>query len=282
MALRKIEEIPSSTPESLPPRSDKDSFVKKILMVLVAVVLVYLTLYLGTLMRNNIKKYEYIGQAEQMERTIAVNGTGKVTAQNDVAMTTVGHSSVDKDVTKAQTENKKVMDPLFKDLKALGIEDKDLQSNYSINPEYNYSNDKGSQLVGYRVNNSVSIKIRDLSKISAVLNLTGKYGATEVGGLSFIVDDMEDLRGEARTKALEDAKSKARELAKTLGVTLGDIVSYNDYDSSPGPMYYGRDALMSEKAMNVGGGPSALASGSQEVTMNVTIVYKIISKRQYR
>jgi uncharacterized protein len=271
MALRKMEEEC---------HHDKESFTKKILMVLVAVTLVYLTLFLGTLMRNNLKKYQYIGQAEQAEHTIAINGTGKVSSKNDLAVTTVGFSNVDKDVAKAQEANRKVMDPLMKELKSMGIEEKDLQSNYTIYPEYDYST-AGTQLRGFRVTNNVTIKIRDLTKITAVLGLPSKYGANEVSGLSFTIDDPENLRTEARTKAVADAKNKAKKLAESLGVTLGEVVSYSDYDTAPiPPIYYGRDMAMVKEGLGMGG-PTEIATGTGEISTNVTIVYRIYPKYRW-
>lgn len=280
MALRKLDEMPDRAPNAMPVAREHAEFGKRILMVLVAVVLVYLTLYLGTLMRNNIKKYNYIGQADAMERTIAVNGVGKVSAKNDIAMTTIGFSAVDKDVAKAQAANSKVMDPLLKDLKAMGINEKDLQSSYSINPEYNYTPEKGQQLTGFRVSNSVTVKIRDLTKVTEVLSLPSKHGANEVNGLSFTIDNPEDLRDQARAKALVEAKEKAAMLAKSLGVYLGEIVSYGDYDSPTdyyAPMYASRDMLMSEKAAV---GPGEIATGGKDISVSVTLVFKMYPKNR--
>lgn len=250
-------------------------FSKKILAVLFGILLVYLIFYIGSLTRNTVKKYNYVGMADQMERTITIIGYGKVSAKNDIALTTLGYSNTDKDVAKAQTDNTKVMDQLMIDLRKMNISDKDLQTNYSIGPVYD-NTDKGQQLKGYRVDSSVTIKIRDLTKISAILSLAGKYGANEVDSLSFTVDDTEDLKNQARDKALVDAKLKARKLAQALGVTLGEVVSYNDYEAqSPYPMY------AYSKAAGTGGGPEALsapadiAPGSRDVGMNVNVTYKI-------
>lgn len=267
-----------------PPRvevRDKESFIKKILMVLLAVALVYLTLFLGTLMRNNIKKYYYIGQAEQMERTIVVNGSGKVTGQNDLAVTTIGFSNTDKDVAKAQETNRKVMDPLLKELKALGIEDKDLQSNYSLYPEYEYTPERGQQLRGFRVTNNVIVKIRDLTKVAVVLALPTKFGANEVSGLNFTIDDPENLRNEARLEALADAKSKAKQLAENLGVSLGEIISYADYDASTSYPYPMNQMAYAKEGLGGGGGPTEITTGSREINMGVTIVYKIYAQRSW-
>lgn len=251
--------------------SRHDEFGKKILMVLVAVLLVYGTLYLGTLTRNNVKKYNYIGQADQIERTITINGLGKVNGKNDIAVTTIGFTTVDKDVAKAQTDNTKVMNQILADLKKMGVADKDLQSDYSIYPDYEYT-DKGQQFKGYRVSNNVTIKIRDLTKISTVLSLPGKYGANQLNGLSFTIDDMESLRMAAREKALANAKAKAATLAQSLGVELGDIVSYSDYDSPTDYQPYGGGIMYADKAAAP---VPEVATGSKNVAMSVSITYKI-------
>lgn len=252
-------------------------FGKPIFMTLLGVFIVYSTFYVGTLMKNEIKKYNYIGQADQTERTINITGTAKVTASNDIAMTTIGYSNIDQDVAKAQAENKKVMDKVYADLKQMGIQEKDLQTNYSIYPEYDYTQ-KGSVLKGYRVNSNLTVKIRDLNKISDVLGLAGKYGANQVTGLSFTIDDTENLKNEARTKALADAKRKAVLLANQLGVAIGEVVSYADYENSPAPIY------SYAKGMGMGGGaadsgPAEVSGGTQDIVMNVTITYKIYTNR---
>ncbi len=254
--------------------SGRNEFVKKIMCTLVAVLFVYLILYVGVLMRNNVKKYNYIGLADQMERAITVTGLGKVNGKNDIAVTTIGYSNTDKNVAKAQADNKRVMDQIVAALKKLGVEEKDMQSNYSIYPDYNYTQDKGQELKGYRVSNNVTVKIRDLAKISDVLSLPGKYGATEVSGLNFTIDDPENLKSEARDKAVTDAKMKANKLVRALGARLVEVISYSEYESGEYPPIYA-----SLKANTGGGGPApeAIVSGGKDVTVNVNVTYKIMS-----
>ena len=243
-------------------------------MALLGILLVYGIFYTGTLIRNNIKQYDYIGKADRMERVITVNGTGEVNGNNDIAMTTIGYSNTDKDVAKAQLANKKVMDQIMNALKGLGVADKDMQTNYSIYPEYNYTQDRGQQLIGYRVSNQVAVKIRDLTKIPEILGLAGQYGATEVAGLSFTIDEPEILKSQARDKALADAKLKAAVLANALNVRLGSVVSFNEYET--GGDYYPMSAKSYGAGMGVGGGaPEAVAGGSKDVTMSVSVTYEI-------
>lgn len=251
-------------------------FGKKMMKVLAAIIMVYFICYLGTLIRNNSKSFNYIGKAGRAERTIVINGMGKVTGTNDIAVTTIGYSNTDKDVAKAQAENKKVMDQITADLKKLGVAEKDMQSNYSIYPDYNYTQDKGQELKGYRVSNQVTVKIRDLSKIPNILGLAGKYGATEVNGLSFTIDDPENLKAQAREKALADAQMKAAKLAQTLGVRLVGVVSFTEYEGGGDfyqPMKYSMMGAEGGGAMPLA--PESISAGSRDVVMNVSMVYEI-------
>ncbi len=248
-------------------------FGKKIIKTLVGILLVYAIVFMGTAIRNNGKKYFYIGKADKMERTIVVSGYGKVNGNNDIAVTTIGYSNTDKDVAKAQADNKKVMDQIMTELKTLSVADKDLQSNYTIYPDYNYTQQTGQQLIGYKVTNQLTIKIRDLSKIPQILSLAGKYGATEVSGLNFTIDDPENLKVEARVKALNDAKAKAQYLSEKLGIKLGSIVSFNEYEGS-GDIYPMK--VMTFGTAEGGGGPDAVAGGSKDVSMNVSVTYEIL------
>lgn len=248
-------------------------FSKKVMMTIIGVLLVYGVVYVGTLIRNNIKKYHFIGKADRMERTITINGFGKVIGNNDIAVTTVGYSNTDKNVAKAQADNKKVMDQVYAELKKMGIGDKDLQSDYSIYPDYNYTESRGQELKGYRVSNSLTIKIRDLSKISEMLSLAGKYGATEVSGLSFTIDEPENLKSQARDKALLDAKVKADHLANVLGLRLGGVITYNEYEGG-NDLY--QPKIMYAEVGGMGGGPAAISGGSKDLTMNVNITYEVL------
>lgn len=253
---------------------DCGHFTKKIVSVLAIVLLLYLIIYLGTLINNNLKQHRYIGKADRMERTIMINGYGKVSGNNDIAVTTIGYSNTDKDVAKAQANNKKVMDQISSELKKIGVADKDLQSNYTIYPNYNYTQQKGQELVGYQVSNQLTIKIRDLAKIPSILSLAGKYGATEVGGLNFTIDDPENLKADARSKALVDARSKARDLAQKLGVRIGSVVAYNEFEGGTGGPIYAMKSLDSNAGL--GGGPEVVSSGSRNVEMNVSVTYEIL------
>lgn len=227
----------------------------------------------GTIVANNLKGYQYIGKPSAERDTIAISGEGKVTAIPDIATIDVGLTTEKSDVKNAQLENTTKMNRLIANLKNLGVDSKDIQTSYyNIYPQYDWPN--GKQILrGYQVSQGVTVKIRNLDKIGDILAAAGEGGANQVSGLSFNIDDPEVLRQEARVKALENAKEKAEALARVAGVSLGKIVSFSEYASTPYSAYKSMDAL------GIGGGgavPSpTVEAGSMDIVIDVTVSYEI-------
>lgn len=247
-------------------------FGRKIIWTLVGILLAYLVIFVGTLIRNNLQKYNFIGRADRAERTIAIQGTGKVTAKPDIAVTSMGMISSAKTVSEAQQKNTTIMNKLIEKLKGLGIDAKDIQTtNYNIYPQYDYLQDKGQVLRGYEVNQSVTIKIRDLTKANQVLALAGEVGTNNVSGLQFTIDDDEVYKAEARKLAMDKIAEKAKTLTGLLGVKIVGIVSYSEYEGGNGvyPMKAYVDGI------GGGGGVPAIEAGSNEVVINASVTLEI-------
>lgn len=255
----------------------KNEFGKKIMFTLLGIMVVYIIVLLGTMIRNNMQEYIYIGQADKMERTIYIDATAKVVAKPDIAVTTMGMVNEGKTVQEAQTANNGVMSKLTEKLKEMGVEDKDIQTtNYNIYPLYNYT-ENGRVLRGYEVRQDVTVKIRDLEKANEVLSLAGELGANNISGLQFIIDDPEVYKNEAREEALKKLAEKAQTLSKLLGVRFGKVVSYNEYSGDNTPYY---NVMKSSAMYDLAGGVvnesiSSVESGSTEVNMTVSITFQI-------
>jgi uncharacterized protein YggE len=180
------------------------------------------------------------------------------------------------------------------------VADKDIQtSDYSIDPQYEYQNavcpmassadsavsssgmmiptycPPGKQtLTGYTVSESITVKLRDLSKAGALLVSLGSAGVSDLNGPSFAVDDPNAVQDQARTKAIADAQSKAGELAKELGVRIVRVVSFTDNNSGViRPVMYAMGAVANADSKSVA--VPEIATGQQKVTDNVTITYEI-------
>ncbi|HLC89792.1 MAG TPA: SIMPL domain-containing protein [Patescibacteria group bacterium] len=245
-------------------------------LVLATVVVVFLAIFLGVLTRNELKKYDYIGRESQQTYTITIDGEGKVTAIPDIAQISLGIQTDKSTVAQAQQENTDKMNKIIDELKKMGIEAKDIKTtNYSIYPRYDWTS--GTQILrGYAVSQNVTVKIRDLEKVGAIVDRAGNLGANEVGGLNFTIDEPEKLRQDAREIALGNAKEKAEALAKVAGVKLGKLVSFSENGVTPPPIY--RDYAL--KSLEAGASDQAVAPsvepGSQEIIVNVMVTYEVL------
>jgi hypothetical protein len=231
-------------------------------------------IYLALLARNAAKQYDYIGRSESQRDTIAISAEGKVTALPDIASISVGVMTEKKSVAEAQKENTAKMNAIIAKVKSFGIAAEDIKTtNYSIFPQYDWIDNRQVER-GFQVSQNVEIKVRDLSKTGDILAAVGELGANQVGGVTFTIDDPEDLRQQARIKGLEAAQKKAMALAKAAGVKLGKVVGFSESEGYAQPIYYAKDT-----AMGLGGGPAAspsIESGSQDIVVNVSVVYEIL------
>jgi uncharacterized protein YggE len=128
-------------------------------------------------------------------------------------------------------------------------------------------------LTGYNVSESISVKLRDLTKAGSLLVSLGSAGVGNLNGPSFTVDNPDAIQAQARSIAITDAQSKAKELAKELGVRIVRVQSFND--NSGGYVY----PMMAMSAKVSNGGTATptpeVPAGQQKVTDTVSVTYQI-------
>ncbi|MFZ2803700.1 MAG: SIMPL domain-containing protein [Patescibacteria group bacterium] len=239
----------------------------------IALLAIALIIFVGVETRNALQQYNYIGTNGR--DTISIDGYGKVTAQPDLAMVDLGVTTQGAAVKDAQTQNTQKMNAIIAALKAMSIADADIQtSNYSISPNYDYTN--GTQkLTGYTISQEVTVKVRNLDSLGDVLSQAGNLGANQVNGVSFTIDDPTSIQAQARDKALADARTKAEDVAKTLGLTIVKAVTFSESSGStpPVPLPFAMDASAGIAGKSV---PSpSVQSGSLDVESNVTVTFEV-------
>ena len=256
---------------------NRDSFTA--LFILLGLFLLALTVSTVVDVQNKIKEGKYIGQEIETKNTITVSDKGEVYAKPDLAITTFSVAIEKKTVAEAMKENAKKMNAVIDSVKEQGVEDKDLKTvNFNIYPRYEWYDTiqfypQGKRvLVGYEVQQSLEVKIRDMEKIGDIIQGATDAGANQVGDLQFTIDNQDEFKKQARGQAIEKAKNKAEELASQLGVKLVRITNFSE--SGVIPYYYGF-----EKAVGMGGGEEAPApeieTGENKIEVNVTITYEI-------
>ncbi|HEY4525720.1 MAG TPA: SIMPL domain-containing protein [Candidatus Paceibacterota bacterium] len=210
-------------------------------------------------------------------RTITVSGEGKVAAIPDVAVTSFSVVSRGKDPAVLADDNNTKINKVIDFVKQQGMDKKDIQTtNYNLSPDYEWSEPlRRSVLNGYVLTQTITLKMKDFSKISAIMAGLTPLGINDISSLSFQVDDKEKASAEAREKAFTDAKAKAGAMAKSAGIKLGRVVSVSENNSYPD--YYGGYAM---KEMSAVGGAAPVAApilepGSQEIRVNVSMTYEL-------
>jgi uncharacterized protein YggE len=146
-----------------------------------------------------------------------------------------------------------------------GIPDRDVQtSTLSVQPQYDPNKSGTARLTGFQVTNRVTVKIRDVEALPAILDRAIGAGANEMSGIEFVVSEQSKMLDQARTDAIADARRKAGLYAQAAGAKVGRVMSI----SEEGPGAPPRPLVQSMRA-----GAVPVAPGEQTLRAVVTVSY---------
>lgn len=211
---------------------------------------------------------------EPTRNTLSVTGTGSAYGAPDIATLQIGVQSRNADPKAAVDENSARMNALTQTLTGLGLDAQDLQTaNFSVSVQQDYDPVTGQpkSTFTYVVDNTLTVRVRDLARLGDVLGQAVGAGANSVYGVSFTVSEPARLEAEARERAMADARARAEALAQAAGVTLGDPITISEYLSGPQPLLYA-DKLGIGGA---GAAPVPVAAGQLEISLQVNVTYEI-------
>lgn len=227
-----------------------------------------------------------IERAGYGENVISVSGEAEIFAVPDIATISFSIEVERGSVEEAQEEATKRVNSVIAFLEDQDVDEKDIKTtNYNAYPRYQYPEIQcirfpcptGERtLAGYVVNQTVSVKVRDTDAIGTILGGIGEREVSNINGPYFDIDNREELELQAKKEAIENAKEKAEELADSLGVRLGGIVSFNEGGYYP-RAYSTLDFAAVEES--IGGSTGKVAPeipiGENAIRANVSIVYEI-------
>ncbi len=203
--------------------------------------------------------------------TITITGSGSISTVPDQAMLTGGVITEADTAAEALSANSAALSKTMGAITALGVDKRDLQTRgLAIQPIYD--DGKGPRTIeAYRVSNSVTIRVRDLTRLGGLLDAMVSSGANSITGISFLVSD-EDLKAdEARKQAVADARRKAGLYADAADVKLGKILSITESGRTiPPPMAALRTTARSADV--------PVAAGEEQIGASVTIVWQLDEK----
>lgn len=204
--------------------------------------------------------------------TITVSGEGKAIGIPDVASINFSVITEKMSAKDVMQENAKEMNEIIQFIKESGVEAKDVKtSGYYLTPRYDWTEGKRISK-GYELTSTLAVKIRNLEKISDLIDGAVALGANQVSDIQFVIDEPEKLQKEAREKAISQAKEKAEEIAKAAGLKLGKVISFSE-SATPSIDFYPR-ALSAKEAAG-GGATPEIEAGSQEIQSVVSLIFEV-------
>ncbi|NEJ23950.1 DUF541 domain-containing protein [Rhizobium leguminosarum] len=211
------------------------------------------------------------------EPVISVTGDGESSIAPDMAVVNLAVVKQAKTAREALDENNKAMNDVLAALKSGGIAERDLQtSGFSIQPQYNYpqpvdGQQQQPQLIGYQTINSITVRLRDLAKLGAVIDQSVSLGINQGGDIQFTNDKPDAVIDEARKNAVASAVKKAKTLSEAAGVKLGRILEINENvpRAMPQPVY--RATMMKEAS----DAAVPVQSGENNYNVSVTVTFAI-------
>jgi hypothetical protein len=213
------------------------------------------------------------GAAQVTQRTLSVTGEGSVKVAPDIAVAYLSVVSRDPYLNKAWDDNNAKAEAVIAAIQGQGVKAEDIRSEFNVTQQEKY--DQFGQPTGditYIVTHSLTVTVRDLTKVGAMLGAAQAAGVNSIGGVTFTLEDPTAAISQARALAVANARDRAEELAKGLGVKVGKVITVNEYNVSvPYP------AADKAYAMGIGGGGSSVpvSSGTSEISLNVGVVFEI-------
>lgn len=204
---------------------------------------------------------------------LIVEGQGKVTVVPDVAKVFLGIEESGRSLAAVQKSVNQKSKSLLDSLKKLGIGEKDIQTtSYNVFPDYDYES-RPQRIIGYRVNITYEVVVKDFDKINDVVVRATETGANVVGNIFFDVNEETKKKklDEAREEAVKEAKDKAQSLARAAGVSLGKILNISEFPGFEPPTPFALKEGM-------GGGEPVrpeITPGETELTLTVSLSFEI-------
>ena len=179
---------------------------------------------------------------------LEISGEGEVHVAPDMAILSLTVLREAETARDALSASNSAMHEVLRAMKDAGIAERDLQTTaVSLRPRYHHPGKdntlKEPKIIGYSASNSLTVRVRDLKTVGAVLDKSVTLGVNQGGNLRFVNDDTTAAMKEARRRAVADALARAQTLAAAAGIKLGRVVRMSEQSSRPRPLPIARPAL---------------------------------------
>lgn len=165
-----------------------------------------------------------------LPNTVFVGADGKFESAPDTALIQFNINARADTAMAAYEQASKEAEATRQVLRANGIDPKTAEIGFfSVNPMYDWKNPK-RKVIGYQVTTSVSLKLKDFSKVGPVTQQLADADVSESQSLSYTLENIDEAKSKAVADAYRRARASAQSLATASGRTLGEV-SYASVDT---------------------------------------------------
>ena len=215
---------------------------------------------------------------------IWVTGQATLEIPADIAQVSIGVESRETTVAEARQNAAAAMDSVLAAIRAHGVADDDIVTSYfNIQPQTIWIEVTDSigrhsepRIIGYIVNNTVQVTVRDIDNLGDVVDTAATAGGDliRINSIQFTVDDPSVFGEQIREMAAADAMAKADLYARVMGVTLGPVVYLTELGNSVPMARAAPLAVMAE--MDVAFARTPISAGDVNLSVSVQVVFAII------
>ena len=216
-----------------------------------------------------------IAQDKLPPKVVRVVGTSEVKVVPDRAVIELGVEKQNTSASLAKQTADSAARKILASLRAGGIDEKDIQTTFlSLRPQFNYR--KGMRISYFVAEQTMSVTVRDISKLDALLESLIKAGGNRIDSIQYETSDLRKYRDQARDLAVRAAREKADALAKALGQSIGKAYSIEEIPE-PNYLFGGLTAntVDYERTRSPARSGPATAPGQETISASVTISFDL-------
>ncbi len=217
-----------------------------------------------------------------------VMGEANVRAQPDTAVLVLSVVTQGQQAVNAQQENARKSEAVKRAVQTTAGANPEIKtSDYSLEPQRSYRQNKLPTIIGYEARNTVTVTMSDLDKVGAAIDAASQAGANSVENISFILRENNPARGQTLADATKQAMSKAQSMAQALGGRIVRVVEMQEGGTTNRPLTTTADSLDytdTRASANMSGTAAKMKyatpveSGSLNVKSQVQLVVEIEAK----
>ena len=207
------------------------------------------------------------------DRWVEVSGEGSVSVAPDFARVTLGVTSTGKNAGEAMATNAKAANALVSLIKSEGVAPTDIQtSDLSISPMFSEAapgQASAPTITGYSVSDNVTVMVRDIPRLGALLDKAATAGANSIYGIGFGHNNAGALLDKARPLAVADARRKAEIYASAGGARIGRLMVLTEEAGRQPPVAFSRAYTAGTAA------PTPIEAGEDKLTVTITARFEL-------